>query len=279
MDNNNESSCEMTTFSDSTSTNSENIVLEISDEIQERQCRICFEEEEEDNILIYPCLCNGTSKYIHDKCLNRWRQQNIDKIAFFRCMECHFPYNILYKFPKETFKFSQHNISKFTEPWSLFLFNIFTFGASLFFNSADRSIEFQLIHAFDLEPRTEFISVLKENSLYAAFFYFSFIISLFNIIIYSAFFLQICSNLKTHRRYLKKTFLFYIGHILYTFHFFWLYYVFKSDRSKAGTMTYLNLEIILQSFSFWLFGRLMAFHNVIIHKLNVENSLQVINRE
>ena len=273
----NESTCEMTTFSDST--NSENIVLEISDEMPERQCRICFEEEEEDNILIYPCLCNGTSKYVHDKCLNRWRLQNIDKIAFFRCMECHFRYNILYKFPKETFQFSQHNISKFTEPWSLFLFNILTFGASLFFYSADISIEFQLIHAFDLEPRTEFISVLRENSLYASFFYFSFITSLFNIIIYSAFFLKICSNLKTHRRYLKKTFLFYIGHILYTLHFFWLYYVFKSDKSKAGTMTYLNLEIILQSFSFWLFGRLMALHNVIIHKLNVENSLQVINRE
>ena len=273
----NESTCEMTTFSDST--NSENIVLEISDEMPERQCRICFEEEEEDNILIYPCLCNGTSKYVHDKCLNRWRLQNIDKIAFFRCMECHFPYNILYKFPKETFRFSEHNISKFTEPWSLFLFNILTFGASLFFYSADISIEFQLILAFDLENRTEFISVLRENSLYASFFYFSFITSLFNIIIYSAFFLKICSNLKTHRRYLKKTFLFYIGHILYTLHFFWLYYVFKSDKSKAGTMTYLNLEIILQSFSFRLFGRLMALHNVIIHNLNVENSLQVINRE
>jgi len=277
MDNNNESTFEMTTLSDST--DSENIVLEISNEIQERQCRICFEEEAEDNILIYPCLCNGTSKYIHNKCLNRWRQQNIDKIAFFRCMECHFPYNILYKFPKETFKFSQHNISKFTEPWSLFSFNILVFAASLFFNSADRSIRFQLIHAFDLKPRTEFISILKENSLYASFFYFSFMASILNIILHSAFFLQICINLKTHRRYLKNTFLFYIIHILYTFHFFWLYYVFKTEKSKSGTMTYLNIEIILQSFSFWLFGRLMAFHNAIIHKLNVENSLQVINRE
>ena len=31
------------------------------------ECRICLEEDEIEN-LISPCLCRGTSKYIHEKC-------------------------------------------------------------------------------------------------------------------------------------------------------------------------------------------------------------------
>ena len=36
------------------------------------ECRICLEEDEICN-LISPCLCRGTTKYIHEKCLNEWR--------------------------------------------------------------------------------------------------------------------------------------------------------------------------------------------------------------
>ena len=31
-----------------------------------------FEEEEEDNKLITPCICKGTMKYIHIGCLKEW---------------------------------------------------------------------------------------------------------------------------------------------------------------------------------------------------------------
>lgn len=35
-----------------------------------QQCRICFET---DGTMISPCLCKGTSKYVHTECLERWR--------------------------------------------------------------------------------------------------------------------------------------------------------------------------------------------------------------
>ncbi len=44
----------------------------------ERTCRICFEGETIDNELIHPCLCKGTQKYIHLKCLQEWRKINKD---------------------------------------------------------------------------------------------------------------------------------------------------------------------------------------------------------
>jgi len=48
--------------------------MNISNELtMSNECRICFEPQTIDNIFIYPCACNGTSKYVHIKCLKKWR--------------------------------------------------------------------------------------------------------------------------------------------------------------------------------------------------------------
>ena len=52
-------------------------------------CRICFDPDGE---LIIPCLCKGSSQYIHRQCLDDWRAVNINKPAFSQCSTCHFPY-------------------------------------------------------------------------------------------------------------------------------------------------------------------------------------------
>ena len=52
-------------------------------------CRICFEP---DGDLIIPCLCAGSSQFIHRQCLDDWRAVNINRPAFSQCSTCHFPY-------------------------------------------------------------------------------------------------------------------------------------------------------------------------------------------
>jgi len=48
--------------------------MSVEIDIQEKYtCRICLEEDNLDN-LIYPCKCNGNSKYIHRYCVNKWRE-------------------------------------------------------------------------------------------------------------------------------------------------------------------------------------------------------------
>ena len=40
---------------------------------QQKICRICYQEEDnENNPLIQPCLCSGSMKFIHLKCLKQW---------------------------------------------------------------------------------------------------------------------------------------------------------------------------------------------------------------
>jgi hypothetical protein len=44
-------------------------------EEEERRCRVCFEEDEEDgNAFISPCSCQGSQKYVHEKCLGQWQR-------------------------------------------------------------------------------------------------------------------------------------------------------------------------------------------------------------
>lgn len=54
-------------------------------------CRICFEAGGE---LIAPCLCKGSSKWIHRDCLNHWRVSGTNPRALTNCCECGFQYHI-----------------------------------------------------------------------------------------------------------------------------------------------------------------------------------------
>ena len=61
------------------------------------QCRICLEEIEADifNIgdMIKPCNCDGTQRYVHRECLNKWLEFNKKNINYYRCQECLHEYN------------------------------------------------------------------------------------------------------------------------------------------------------------------------------------------
>ncbi|KAK4685555.1 hypothetical protein P7C73_g4592, partial [Tremellales sp. Uapishka_1] len=57
---------------------------DVHDEVDERQCRICFcgvEEELELGRLISPCLCSGSMRYVHVSCINTWRGTGTNKNA------------------------------------------------------------------------------------------------------------------------------------------------------------------------------------------------------
>lgn len=56
-------------------------------------CRICFEGGGD---LIAPCLCKGTSKWVHRACLDRWRVRGSNPRALTECCECGFQYHLEY---------------------------------------------------------------------------------------------------------------------------------------------------------------------------------------
>lgn len=60
------------------------------------ECRYCLEYDTLDN-LIYPCKCQGFSKYVHSNCLKEWiRYKSEDINSTFRCEVC--KHKIFFKF-------------------------------------------------------------------------------------------------------------------------------------------------------------------------------------
>lgn len=57
-------------------------------------CRICLDDDTVKN-LISPCLCNGTAKFVHLKCLNQWRHNSQTQLSTSQCDLCkyHYEYN------------------------------------------------------------------------------------------------------------------------------------------------------------------------------------------
>ena len=64
-----------------------------------KECRICFNNDKDDEY-IAPCLCSGTSKYVHRDCINRWRVLSNNPEALTHCNQCnnnfqHMPLHLL----------------------------------------------------------------------------------------------------------------------------------------------------------------------------------------
>jgi len=55
------------------------------------ECRICFEKGGD---LIAPCLCAGSSKWIHRGCLDHWRASGSNPRALTNCPSCTFQYHL-----------------------------------------------------------------------------------------------------------------------------------------------------------------------------------------
>jgi len=59
--------------------------------METKECRICLSDENQKN-LIAPCLCKGSSRWVHRQCLDQWRAAKSMKDAFTHCGTCKFKY-------------------------------------------------------------------------------------------------------------------------------------------------------------------------------------------
>lgn len=63
---------------------------------EESICRICFEGGSfPDNKLFSPCLCKGSMKFVHVKCLDAWRLHATSSQSYYSCGQCQYRYNLI----------------------------------------------------------------------------------------------------------------------------------------------------------------------------------------
>jgi tetratricopeptide (TPR) repeat protein len=54
---------------------------------EEKKCRVCWGDED-DGPLVQPCVCRGSMKWIHERCLEKWRRTGARVDAAYRCGQC-----------------------------------------------------------------------------------------------------------------------------------------------------------------------------------------------
>jgi len=67
------------------------------------ECRFCLmPQETSKNPLVAPCACIGSVKYVHLRCLIRWRETTENEEAVYRCQLCLTEFELFRKWPVES---------------------------------------------------------------------------------------------------------------------------------------------------------------------------------
>lgn len=211
-------------------------------------CRICLENDSIIN-MIFPCLCSGTSKYVHKKCLNQWRTISDNEEAYSKCFECNYKYLIinteLGKPPTISRRFLKYLSSH------LFLFLALNNIAILFIWSILDNVvnERKLLQLFAFETAFEGYLVIS-----------------FCVYIVSIFFIFII-NLCTLNINKKQYIYYYFSRNVYN--------VILSILLITGLLL---IEPIFAMMVISIFIQIiLRTHYMVIAKINKENSLEIIN--
>ena len=240
------------------------------------QCRVCFEIEQFDDPLLHPCLCNGTSKFIHKYCLQKWGKMNYNKPAFFKCMECNFRYIIKYSKPNEFFFYSNRNLHALTSLLNSIVMNILMFCVSLFFQTITLELKFNPIYLIDNKPTSSFLKISNGESLYGHIYYYSWTIFVLSVISHNSFLISTFKVINK-KKYWKKMGMRFMIHYIFSLQFIWAYYICKAEHNGSAK-TFLNFEILYNLIYFNMFGQLLLAHNKILYDINSKNIGYVKNR-
>lgn len=250
----------------------------MSDElIQTKECRICFEgETDEEDPLIAPCLCNGTSKYIHVSCLNNWRHFNENNRAWTHCMECGGEYTIINNLPFEStthYKYLSKKINIFIQNY------LINFFLSYLIYYLDLLNNYALINTlnFGLDtPEPTLLSIVKKETLSPQIFYFSFSVFIFNIPFYIYFYYVKSFKIFRKKEYYDQVKGQYYLSIFYSSSFLIFYYFFIFT---GLTVTYLNFITLQSICEPYIIYKLIKKHNETITFLNNNTSETIVSFE
>ena len=215
------------------------------------ECRICFEKKTTNsNPMLSPCKCNGTIKYVHERCLEKWRNVNINKPSFQTCLICRYNYILG---STETFTISQLFINRIRNISNYIMFHIMTFISASIINMINPSQLWLIKYK---------IKDIKKDNIYNLSYYYSFLIIILTIFLYLGVFLNIILHIKNKCKYLKKSMLILGSNFIFSLHFLFLnFLIINKDFLKP----WLILEIFLSSLNLLNFSFFLEYHNEIIN--------------
>lgn len=234
------------------------------------QCRICLEDASL-NDLISPCLCAGTSKYVHHTCLERWRATT--PRAFSRCCECNFNYFIHFQYPIEKYTFNNqqpfYNLGKymFTLMFilisTLFLRNI----AKISHYPSPALLNFGLPY-----NRTDFLEIVHDDQINSVCYFFSLNNFLSSMGFYGIFIMMTFVKIYRKCLYWQLMMRYFTVRFFVSCHFLWLYWLLGS-HSKYTFELFVVTDAGVSLFNLATIISLLNVHDILIMRMNRKHNV------
>jgi len=236
-----------------------------------RECRICMIGDEEEE-LIQPCRC--TTAYVHESCLQKWREENIDNERYEQCEICKANYLIKREFPKETFELEK-SCSPFFPSFCIYI-GYLLLGA-LIIGFTDTVTEVYSITIMNNgEKDKKLINDLDSGDSFTWCLYYTNYTSYLICMLFSVY-ISIGIVLKVHRKkeYFKKTLCKYIFYFLLSWSYFYNYLIFYKALNRFDI--YITSMAVSSAANYIIIRNVLSLHNNTIKKLNTNNTESIMS--
>ena len=130
-------------------------------ELNPHECRICLVNGNTE--LISPCNCQGTQKYVHQECLNRWRLENINNEKYRKCEICNREFKFENIYSVELLLCYIPPIIKYK---SIIIYILFIFFFGVFLWCIDAFSNFQSIRIISFGNSTQAFNNMIRSSIW-----------------------------------------------------------------------------------------------------------------
>tara|TARA_Y100000389_G_scaffold192809_1_gene220740 strand:- start:687 stop:1739 length:1053 start_codon:yes stop_codon:yes gene_type:complete len=244
----------------------DNVKCRINDN-EYNECRLCYEESTQENPFLFPCKCAGTMKFIHEKCLNQWRNENIDNMNFHKCNQCNAFYQKSFPKPMEKyflFSYKYNILLRFYFP-ALFMFIILTF-----YNDYNGRIT----DLIKYDKSGNITSLIKNSEYNFTVYYFGFSMNC-SIDLFFIYYIALMLNCINNRcKFINKIKYDLLSKIFFSNGFFLLMAMFIPNQSYSVFFILLNIYIILSP----IYAHLIySDTKKVIKEMNIENKVIIFN--
>lgn len=255
-------------------------VIDISNN---RECRICFESINQDD-LISPCLCRGTSKWVHNSCLQTWRENSENSEAKIKCMECNYNYVLLNTNIPENIKIVVFFVNENNEIKGRYIgvYISFLFFCLLTFTIILEPIEIydnytsiNILNFFNKYNKNVFLNYIINDDFYYLMYYYSLNLNININILYFLLLINLNIKIKNKKMFFREIFPHFYKNVVITNIVYFFYYIFLYIESIG---IYILLQFIAQMINYVTVKKLFIHMNKVIKKINIEySSHQIMN--
>jgi len=236
-----------------------------------RECRICLTESNDEESLIQPCKCN--TAYVHEGCLQKWRDENIDNDKHKKCEICNENYMIERQYKLETFEIY---IRPHTKCSLICSYITALVCGSLTLNMIDWYFNQYSLNLLNFGKKDKrFLKDLGEKEIPWFIYYLSYASYIYCMLFFSYVFFGVFAHVHRKKIYWRKNLCIFIIYFLIGWNYFYNFLFFY--KTQHNILLYMAISLFTLAINFLIMKQYARRHDKTIRKLNSSNRETIIS--